>query len=513
MIMPKVKIVDAYANIKQLKFMNSRANRKTFEGGRGSGKTRTLGYIIGCIFNRFPRAKWLLAGLTYVQLDTIVLPEMVEALEAMNIYEYDKTTGFGHYVIGIKPPADWTKPYKPSRKYEYCISFINGLCVQMASIDRPDSLRGGNYDGLLLDESGTVKEEPVNVVLLPMLRANKFKWFADDPWHRGFFDFTSAAWTHEGMWVYKTEDLWLNMMQKRSLMTIKQKDKIPPKYLWLEATAQDNADALPDDYLEVLRNRLTPLQYQVEVENRRLGKLPNCFYNAFNSSKHCYSPSFRYDYTEEGVLIPQSNDYLPEKHLEISLDFNADFCCAIICQEVGNEFRVVNTLHSQPSLVDEISMVEKLANSFVDRYAKHEKKEFHTYGDPGGLSRSAGSNRNFYEKFVEILVRAGWYVYRKELTSYPSHKDKYLLLDMLLSEKSERLPKVRFNLIACKSLIIAIQQTPIKQGDTFEKDKGSEKRGKDQETATHMPDAVDYILWAKYKNLLLRKSEGVMILN
>jgi ABC-type Fe3+/spermidine/putrescine transport system ATPase subunit len=55
--MNKETVRQIYANAKQLKFMKSRANRKTFMGGRGSGKTTTLGYTGGMMFENLPRRK------------------------------------------------------------------------------------------------------------------------------------------------------------------------------------------------------------------------------------------------------------------------------------------------------------------------------------------------------------------------------------------------------------------------------------------------------------------------
>jgi len=69
-----------FANIKQIKFLRSRAKRKTFHAGRGSAKTHTLGNVVGLAYDAMARAKYVLAGLTYVQLDLIVLPVIKESL-------------------------------------------------------------------------------------------------------------------------------------------------------------------------------------------------------------------------------------------------------------------------------------------------------------------------------------------------------------------------------------------------------------------------------------------------
>ena len=82
------KTVQIHANDKQIKVLSSRANRKSFIGGRASGKSTVLGFVVGYLFEHFARAKWVLAGLTYVQLDLVVLPAIREALAFMKYTEY-----------------------------------------------------------------------------------------------------------------------------------------------------------------------------------------------------------------------------------------------------------------------------------------------------------------------------------------------------------------------------------------------------------------------------------------
>ncbi len=497
-----------YANEKQIKFLKSRAKRKTFQGGRGSGKTSTLGFKAGMGFERLPRAKGGLVGLTYVQLDTIVLPGINEALGWMGYREYSKANPFGVYVVGVRPPDHWIKPYKaPGRLgYQYCISFINGFTIQLISQDRPETNRGLNLDFLWMDESATINEDFVNKIALPAVRANKHKSFSSDALHHSVYDFSSASWTMEGNWIYKTEEKYLEMLEERKKMTPDELEKTAPTHLYLESTYRDNQEILPDNYSELLRQALDPLEYDVEVENMRVTKRPEGFYHGFSTEKHCYTYSYSYLYDDKtGLHIPSSNDYLDNRALEISLDFNADICWALVGQEVGKEARIVNSNYTKPSLSkEEKSVVSRNAEWFVSTYSSHRKKEVYLYGDPGGNSRSAGTSKDnlpFFDEFSKILTKAGWVVYRRELTSYPRHKDKYALLNMLMSEGQSHHPKLRINKTTNKVLIIALQAAKADSA-TFEKIKTSERRAKHREYATDSTDALDYWLWAKYSQLL-----------
>ncbi|RAJ92218.1 hypothetical protein LX87_05186 [Larkinella arboricola] len=502
-----------YANAKQLKFFRSRAKRKTFQGGRGSGKTTTLGNVVGMMFEHLPRAKVVLAGLTYVQLDLIVLPEVKNALSRMGYLEYNKVTPHGVYVIGQQPPDHWYKPYSsPGKKgWQYCICFINGFTLQLVSQDRPDSQRGINSDGILVDESATMKHEFIKTVLLPAMRANRHASFAKSHLHLSFYDFSSAAWSQEGMWIYETEEQWKADLEKRALMSDQEKELIPPETLFLESTFQDNADVLPPNYLKTLEDSLDPLTLDVEVYNKRTGRRPDGFYFAFSTLKHCYYESYRYEYDDKTKLhLHQSNDYRENKLLELSLDFNAAICWMVICQEIGPEFRIINSEFRKPTIEIDKNLLVQLAEAFDQKYEKHPGKEVAVWGDPSGKSKSAASsqeNRPFFDQFCDVLIKKGWKVRREyQRFTYPSHKDKYILINHLMEEASDRTPRLRFNQNYNKPLLIALQMAPV-TGD-FKKDKSSEQSSRNREYATDGTDALDYIVWGKYRKLMPNSRAG-----
>jgi len=512
-----------HANDKQIKVLKSRAGRKSFIGGRASGKTSVMGFCVGVLFNLFPRAKWAVGGLTYVQLDSVVLPGIREALLFMGISEYHpKLNPAGVYVVGIQPPAHWEKPYKKPGKlgYQYCMSFINGFTLQFVSQDRPETHRGHSFDGILIDESATISADFVKKVLMPARRGNKFAPWAGHPWNKGFFDFSSASWTQEGMWIYETETLYNTMLEERAKLTPDELKHIPPKYLFVESTFRDNQDVLPDDYEQTLRDILDPLEFAVEVDNERLGKLPNCFYYGFNTSKHCYSKSFGYQQDDKtGLLLYKSNDYDQERALEITLDFNADIVWGLVLQDFKKEMKLINSQYIKPisgSKQDQdTGLVEQLAKWFCDTYQDHDPKhkDLFVYGDPGGGSTSANTSKNnkpFFDVFCDYCAKKGWTIFRRELTSYPTHQQKYSLINMVLEESSANIPVLRINQMMGhnKIVIINLQQTPATTDKTFKKarrvskDKSSEKSSKNREYATDGTDALDYYLWAKQKKHL-----------
>ncbi|TDB60103.1 hypothetical protein [Arundinibacter roseus] len=518
--MSKELVRKVHANDKQIKFLRSRAKRKSFIGGRGSGKSTVMGMAVGILFNHFPKATWAMVGLTYVQLDLIVIPSIRDALGMMGLTEFNaKINPSGTYVIGVKPPDHWVSPYKKVGRlgYQYCITFINGFTLRLISQDRPETHRGLNLDGFLVDESATMNPDFIKKVIQPAVRANKYAKFASHPWHHGFFDFSSASWSQEGMWIYEVEERWMQMLEERATLSHDQLQEVPPQYLFLESTFKDNQEVLPDDYEQRLSQELEPLEFEVEVLNFRLGKLPNGFYHGFSSAKHCYSKSYTYqDDDKTGLVLFRSNDYLSDMPLDLSLDFNSDIVWGIVGQEIGKELRVINSKYVKPTGSKEdqdTSIIEQLGAWFCDTYESNEVKDVYVYGDPGGRSTSAATsykNRPFYNILCDVLHKRGWRVFRRELTHYPNHQEKYTLINLLLEENNPRAPKLRFNQNTNKVLVINIQQTPVTtdktfkkgKGNTAKKDKASETRARNREYATDGTDALDYWLWVKCKKYL-----------
>ncbi|UBM58234.1 hypothetical protein LAG90_15630 [Marinilongibacter aquaticus] len=509
-------------NAKQAKFLKSRAKRKSFIGGRGSGKSTVMGLQVGSMWQEFPRATWVAAGLTYVQLDSIVVPAIREGLELLGFYEYDpKHQPYGVYVVQSQPPKHWRTPYKkPGKKiYQYCITFINGFTIRLVSQDNKETHRGLSIDGILVDESATISFDFIEKILIPALRGRKDAPYYNHPLHHGFFDFSSASWTIEGNWIYDTEEKYKNMLKlrKEKYESLEAEGvgkgkkwlaENPPEYLYMESTYQDNQHFLPDDYGDRLRDAMDPWKYNVEVLNQRVVKLPNAYYHGFNASLNLYSKTYDYHTDQTGKLKWSSNDYHADRQLEVSLDFNADICWLLVCQEYAKEFRVINSEFKKPTVVSteqEQSLLQQLGSWFITEYMDHGKKEVLVYGDPNGNKRSASTSKSnlvFFDEFVKILKDNGWKVFRRESKSYPNPQKRYSLVNLMLSGINENAPKVKINQTTNKSFIIALQNTLVKTDKSYSKDKKSESKARMREYATDPTDAFDYILYAKFGHLI-----------
>lgn len=438
---------------------------------------------IGYIAKMLPRAKFFLAGKTFKQVLDILLTDSSDAWASMGWYEYhEKVNPFGNYVLFKEPPADWPRAYKSPKSWERCVSFDSGFCLQLLSFEKPDSNRGHNFDGGLIDESAIFKSEWVSKILMATLyRANTWR-FKDNPLHNAFYDFTSNPWMQSGRWVFETEEL----MKKN-----------PEKYLFLEGTAYDNPTLHPE-YISNMEENTIPLIFRIEVLNERLGKLPNCYYPSFQEDKHCISNTFTYDLNEDGIWLPTFSDYDPNRPLEVSLDFNNYFCSGIVCQEVPNKLKVINNIYVKQAKENK-TLAETLALAIIEAYPDQVKKDIIVYGDASANSKSAGSNTTFFAQVFAELRAAGWKVTQRVLKTNPEHKDRFALIDRILAEGSSILPRLRINQNTCKALIISMQNSPIT--DNMKKDKSSEGTASiQQEYATHLSDCLDYILYYKYSS-------------
>ncbi|MFN8347433.1 MAG: terminase family protein [Spirosomataceae bacterium] len=469
--------------------------RATFNGGRGCGKTNVLLRLVAESALELPKAKAGLASMTYLHVQNVVLSQCHKVFAEYGLYEYDaKTRPWGQYVVNKRPPEGWEKPWEAVNAYENTLTFRNGYTVVFLSADRPETARGLSLDQLFMDESFLLKETFYNTVLRKTVRANKYKYKDNRPGRKGYnhplhwliADFTSAAWTPEQAWIYRTEELM---------------KKDPKRYYFMESTAYDNLHNLPGNFIESERESAeSELAFEVEVLNRRPEKLENSYYGALSLRKHLYDKM--YDYVWDATSHQYKHhriDYNPTAALDTSWDFNARFTCMSIAQEERNELRFIDTLYVKKS---DTTLVEKLATDFCTKYTNHLKKTVYLYGDSSGKKGDPGRKHNHFEMITNLLIKNGWTVINRVQDSYPSYRVRYQVINAILKEDNKSLPLIRINEQTCKSLVISLQHTPM-IGDNFEKDKRSENNEKlDQQYATHFSDTFDYIIFKKYSRLV-----------
>lgn len=468
-----------YLNPKQLEFTQARQKNKIWLGGRGSAKSSTIAFETAVMAKQMPRAKGFFTSTTYNQILTKTLPAVKYIWRLMGLKEYISPDDPGHYVIGRIPPKGWTKAYFEPENYKNVISFFNGFCIELLSMDRPDLARGGSYDFGFCDEACLVKRESVTQVLVPSIRANKHRFTS--PKHHSMSYFTSMPWKASGQWV-------LDYKQKHL-------DE-PDKYFWIESTAYDNIEVLGAETIQRWKDEMPYHEFMVEVENKPILKSDLAYYPRFNEDNHCYSPNYGYEDSASGILVGDYQRQLyTNKKIDLSVDLGGWFNC-FSCYQAKNktEFMFDALYVKAPDGIDQ------LVDQFCFKYQDHSYKVIDLYGEPRGHDRNP-SGETYFNKIKRRFKRNGWICNVKAHSGRTTdHHTRKNLMDDILSEENNGLPKLRINEQSCKWVCLAIILT--KTTSDGKKDKSLEKKkNQPQEKAPHITDTIDYYFTQKHKRI------------
>jgi hypothetical protein len=496
-------------NIKQIEVLNEVINntadfvkpgegayqtgfRATLNWSRATGKTYILMDLIAISAINLPGAVGGLWSSTFNSVQKIILSQSSKVWKEYGLTEYEeKVNEYGNYVVNRKPPRHFKKPHITTRNYENTVSFANGYMLKMLSADRLDAQRGDNFDQLFGDEVGFSKMEFYTRILLPGLRANKRVYKDTRPGRAGHNHplhwlsvlVSSLPYSPKGRWFMNYENL---------------ARQNPAKYFFSRANAFDNLENLPGDFIETQRDELSPLEFQVEIENRIVNRLPNGFYPSLDEDKHVIT-RFTYEF-DKALRNHETFDRLYEslRPVDMSWDFNGYFTCCTISQELDDCYVFNNEFYAKESTT---TLIERVCDDFIEEYKFHMKKVVYLYGDNSGKNKDPDRNISLFDKIKSKLILAGWTVVDKVQKTYPSFKSRYILENDILSELKPRYPKIRFHAQKCKSLILSLQNADIDK-ESFEKSKKDEgtKTGVPQELATHFSDAFDYVVYEKFKS-------------
>ncbi|KAB7727998.1 hypothetical protein F5984_19785 [Rudanella paleaurantiibacter] len=456
-------------------------------GGRGSGKSITLADFLKIASEELPRAKCGFGVKTIKKAKSKLTSGLKAGWRRWQCNEYNWTTCQGDYVLWREPPDHFDRPYEAPDNWENCITFPNGFCIEFESFKlASDENRGSNYDLYVVDEGLNFKKAWLKIVL-PTLRANVGKF--DSALHHTFAVFSSPPWTPDGQWMYEIEEL---------------SRKDPKNYFYMEVRTRDNQAFLPLDYIDGLKKVLTKMEFEVEVDGKRISKLPKTFYPAWSRELHVLE-----DHDDDEILQLYGEPfYNPNHYLVASCDFNAHFTSATMFQEDDTWARLVDNVYVKEAEKGD-TMAESLGFAIVDRFSGHRKKRIILTGDRNGKNKSAGSDKSMYEQVADVLEKEGWDVVTAPLNFNPPHKDKHLDINRVLGEKDEGMFKLRVDGVKAKATVISIENSPIETN--YEKDKGSEKEDVDQERATHLSDTVDYYIIRRLRTGMARANDDFEI--
>lgn len=437
-----------------------------------------------------PRSLGSLWGLTYTQILTKVLPSMQKELQAAGLRP-DRPKAPGHYVIGRQPPSYFRRPYNEPLRWDNVLTFLNGSAIEFISADRPDLIAGGSYDYEMFDEAVYFPQDVHDTKAIPSLRGN-MQYFADSPLHGSRFYVSSQAWDPRGYWV---EDQKWQKVKGGDFALDHEGKLIPnPEVLFITGPSHDNRVVIGDQRLSDWE-KLPSLVYEIEILAKRQEKIADAFYERFDTRRHTYSHAAEYDYDEKnefGVYVRREDtDRDPRLSLQLSFDFGTHFNSMLVSQYLpgDRELRILKEFFESSNM-----LLDNIVGPFADFYQNHPTKNVELFGDPAGNKLQYMEQINLFDKIADYLRARGWNV-TNNMTGrqYPAHRIKHQFINELLAEQQETWPRVRINLYQCKYLLTSIKNAPMSR--KMKKVKTSERRGQAQETATHLSDAFDYLLF------------------
>lgn len=478
-----------YLNPIAMLFLMAKQLIKVLIAGRGFGKSFIIGISIMQKLKAMPRSRGLLIGETYTQILTNTLMPVKSAWEWFGYVEWDGKEG--DYIVGKRPPAHWASPFQKPDRYENVISWWNGTIVILASMDRPQLLRGGSNDWVLGDEALRYKQEEYEQIVVPTIRGSHLA-LQGKPGHLSQELYSSMPYGTQGAWL----------LEKKL-----EAEKPENDTFYIEGTSYHNRRILTDKVIAMWKRTMSKIKFQIEVLNIRVRSFGSLFYPSLRD-RHWYNDTENYTYIDTLGLDPEKlkrdcrwdKDYDPDLPLVITHDFGG-FNCILVAQEKEKDPRFgdrdsvsfINYMY-----VHHPNILQDLANDFCNYYEHARIKTVTQYGDKSGNKVEANSRLSLLDEFAEILEARGWRVIRGQLGDV-GHLARHNFINTLHQESDKRLPIIRYNNQNCRDLRIALESTAMAAD---KKDKSSERsQSIDQKHATHPTDAHDYYLWWGFRGL------------
>lgn len=458
------------------------------EAGRAAGKSTVLGWFVKEAVRQMPRSTGVIVGETFVQIKTRTLPSTKEGMEMFGLYE-----GIDYVVGKCGQKLGFEMPFQAPDSWNNVIHFRNGTIAVMVSLDNPNSGRGLNSYWVIGDEAALLTYERLYNNVLTTNRAVKPHFKKKTMLNATIFT-SSVAMTEKGAWFTAREEKAKNN---------------PKKFAFLKFNSLVNKHNLTDGWIEQMREEaLSQVLFDAEIMNIRPRGIADGFYGQLNKHKHYYS--YKEDIDAMGDMV---SDYVATCKFDtdlvknVPLQFNLDFGGRINCGTVSQFLFSINEIRFiKEFFVKNPKKLSDLVQEFIDYYEPHKAScnVVHLYHDRSGYKEEANSKTTLAEDVENTLRKAGWRVINKTPnTNNPAHIDKFRLINEILSEENDNLPKVRINENRCPNLIISMENAPLTDNDAFKKNKSSERSTTiPQEHATHFSDTIDYCLFWQFSYII-----------
>jgi len=521
--------------------------------GRGVSKTTQIqAERMQEVVLDMPGSLQILVCNTYTNARTNIVPSLLEGFQNYKGWYEGKD-----FVVGVRPPTWFKRCFKPLVSYKNVISFANGACVVVGSLEMISGLAGNSYQHLYADEVKYDDKSKMNVIF-PALRGNNK--YPHSPYYLGTTFTTDLPdinlGNHDWIMDYEKEmDLErvkasyycgyeINKINLEIVRAVRfrQKKKIKKlianKARWMlkhykirkglsffyVTSTFANIDALTNEVVynmlkslgkETFKQSVLSLKSKLEEGDR--------FYQGL-ADKHFYEAEYA-EYSESIGLkgMPTCKVlkfYDPKEPLECGMDFGK-MISAVFGQPFGKEYHIFKNIYA---VVPE--KTREWADKFLKFFQDHDYRVLNLYYDRSG-NQYGSSGRDWASEVKDSIEldgdgkRTGWRVNlmsRGQRTIF--HSDEYFLMKQVLSEELEGLPILRIEKMQCRELKSSMELSKIllkidyKTGKkTIHKDKSSESLppSKLPMQSTNMSDALKYLMYREEWVKIVKRKKSVII--
>lgn len=365
---------------KQKEFHGSRAKKKLYYGGFGSGKTKAGCWEVFMLSMQFPGTEGVICRNTYPELrDTtrkaffLMLAEITEEITGEYGDPFDPTS------CPLVTRYSKVENSLALSMGEGCIPSI----VLFRSLDAFEKFKSGEYGWVYIDEASDTQEEPF-LILSGRLR------HPAQAGHYCIFLTTNPCNTQH--WIYK-----------RFVKGFRDKDELKNEYAAFQAPTSENV-FLPDGYEDDLR-RSYPEAWVDRYVSGEFGILPE--------GKPVYP-----EFSKKNVCKVK---YVPGITLVRSWDFGSHHPACVIAQIHGNRLAILASILGHDELI----------NVFAARVLKFCRENYGTEKAQDSCD-PAGHQKNDKSRQTSVQVLNGFGVFPK--SSPQRILDGVLVVSMLLQE-------------------------------------------------------------------------------
>jgi len=537
------------------------------EVARAGDKTEgVMGPRIIRVANDMPGELSFLVHKTYVALMTNVWPN-IQAYFSRPVIVNGKQRAmleYGiDYVVGeSKLPSHFRMPRYPISYAKHSIIFRNGFHMQLVASDQPESVAGRNGVHAFIEEMKHNSGEKLKTRLFPSLRGGpadirrsayyegvtgvsdtarvdlgEDDWFEEyeNKVDKNLIDEIATVSLEVNRSLYRQYVLQQELKKNTNPVTI-EKIRLETQRLaafiarwkprladmrrnaiyYIHASSFCNKDILGPKFFKTQLDTLDIDEFLTAICAIRHKEVTNKFFVSYDRELHQFKDSYLY----ESILKFNLRDrfvltarYLKHYDKSEPLYFGYDpgnFSSIIVGQkkDYGRRFDIIKQFYAivpddQQSLASQVyqffgtDAINKMIYLYPDRAGNKKKEEIEQITTDSKTLKAALESFGFS---VMLFNEGAPTIY---------HWQQFKLCQMLFSERTPMLPKIRIDENECPDLCSAILISPLKKTNgTIELDKSSEKKEPLKHQAgltTQLPSAMIYLLYGLYSDIVKKE--------